>query len=103
MPDQTQQTRFERERVIAALDQSDGCTSKPLRMYGIDELQYSSQAQMFDLIPATRTRTRTRIITSPLFTGDRILGAILQGTLDREIDGMGVPEYLWERREFYPF
>jgi len=56
-------------------------------MYGIDELQYSSEAEMFDLIHAARTR----IITSPVFTGDRILGAILQGTLDREIDGMGNP------------
>jgi len=91
MPDQTQQTRFESGKgFIAALDQSDGSASKPLRMYGIDELQYSSEAEMFDLIHAARTR----IITSPVFTGDRILGAILQGTLDREIDGMGVPEYL---------
>ncbi|MGZ4573352.1 MAG: hypothetical protein ACXVXU_20965, partial [Blastococcus sp.] len=65
---------------IAALDQSGGSTPKALRLYGIDESRYSDDAEMFDLIH----EMRTRIITSPSFSGDRIIGTILfEGTMDR--------------------
>ena len=78
---------------IAALDQSGGSTPKALRLYGIDETAYSGEAEMFDLIH----EMRARIITSPAFGGDRILGAILfEMTMDREIEGKGTAEYLWE-------
>ena len=71
---------------IAALDQSGGSTPKALRLYGIDETGYSDEAEMFDLVH----QMRTRIITSPVFTGERILGAILfEMTMDREIEGQG--------------
>ena len=70
---------------IAALDQSGGSTPKALRLYGIEEDQYSSEDEMFDLVH----QMRTRIITSPAFNGDRILGAILfEMTMDREIEGL---------------
>ena len=76
---------------IAALDQSGGSTPKALRLYGIEESEYSGDAQMFDLIHAMRTR----MIKSPAFTGERVLGAILfEGTMDRDIDGIGSAEYL---------
>jgi fructose-bisphosphate aldolase class I len=90
---------------IAALDQSGGSTPKALRLYGIDESAYSDesgpvQATMFDLIH----QMRTRIITSPVFNGDRILAAILfEQTMDREIDGMGSAEYLWTQKHVVPF
>ena len=72
---------------IAALDQSGGSTPKALRLYGIEESEYSGEAQMFDLIHAMRTR----MIKSPAFTGDRVLGAILfEGTMDRDIDGIEI-------------
>jgi fructose-bisphosphate aldolase class I len=71
---------------IAALDQSGGSTPKALRLYGIEESTYSDDAGMFDLIH----QMRTRIITSPVFNGDRILAAILfEQTMDRQIAGMG--------------
>ena len=71
---------------IAALDQSGGSTPKALRLYGIDDTAYATEAEMFDLVHAMRTR----IITSPAFTGERILGAILfEMTMDREILGKG--------------
>ncbi|MGA1630461.1 MAG: class I fructose-bisphosphate aldolase, partial [Ilumatobacteraceae bacterium] len=77
---------------IAALDQSGGSTPKALALYGIAESEYSGEAQMFDLIHAMRTR----MIKSPAFSGDRVLGAILfEGTMDREIDGVGSATYLW--------
>lgn len=71
---------------IAALDQSGGSTPKALRLYGLDEGAYSDDEQMFDLVHAMRTR----IIASPVFGGDRILGSILfEQTMDREIHGRG--------------
>lgn len=85
--------RFETGRgFIAALDQSGGSTPKALRQYGVDESAYSSESEMFDIIHTARTR----IITSPAFTSERILGAILfEGTLNREIEGRGAADYLW--------
>ena len=85
---------------IAALDQSGGSTPKALRLYGVDENAYSNEAEMFDLIH----EMRTRIITSPVFSGDRILGAILfEMTMDRQIQGKGAAEYLWEEKNIVPF
>ena len=85
---------------IAALDQSGGSTPKALRLYGIEADAYSSDEQMFDLIH----QMRTRIITSPAFTGDHILGAILfEMTMDRQIEGMGSAEYLWNEKSIVPF
>ncbi len=85
---------------IAALDQSGGSTPKALRLYGIPEDAYSGEAEMFDLIH----QMRTRIITSPNFNGDRILGAILfEMTMDRDIEGMGSAEYLWKIKQVVPF
>jgi fructose-bisphosphate aldolase class I len=85
---------------IAALDQSGGSTPKALRLYGIEESEYSGDAQMFDLIHAMRTR----MITSPAFSGERVLGAILfEGTMDRDIEGMGSAEFLWSKKKVIPF
>lgn len=85
---------------IAALDQSGGSTPKALRLYGIEESAYSGDEQMFDLIH----RMRTRIMTSPAFNGDRILGAILfEMTMDRQVEGLGSAEYLWTRKQVVPF
>jgi fructose-bisphosphate aldolase class I len=89
-----------RDGFIAALDQSGGSTPKALRLYGIEEAAWSSEDQMFDLIH----QMRTRIITSPAFNGDRILGAILfEMTMDREIDGVPTSEYLWNQKNVVPF
>ena len=85
---------------IAALDQSGGSTPKALRLYGIEESEYSSDAEMFDLVHAMRTR----IITSKAFNGDRILGAILfEDTMDRDIEGKNTVEYLWNEKQVVPF
>ncbi len=85
---------------IAALDQSGGSTPQALRLYGISEDSYSNRAEMFDLVH----RMRTRIITSPAFDGERILGSILfEDTMDREIDGRPTGEYLWEVKGIVPF
>jgi fructose-bisphosphate aldolase class I len=79
---------------IAALDQSGGSTPKALKGYGIEEGAWSSDAEMFDLIH----RMRVRIITSPSFTGDKVVGAILfERTMDGEADGKPVPQALIER------
>jgi fructose-bisphosphate aldolase class I len=84
---------------IAALDQSGGSTPKALSLYGIDESEYSGEAQMFDLIHAMRTR----MIKSRAFNGDRVLAAILfEGTMDRDIDGMGSAEFLWSKKRVVP-
>ena len=85
---------------IAALDQSGGSTPKALKLYGIDESEYSGEDEMFDLIH----QMRTRIITDPAFNGDRIVGAILfEQTMDRQIDGKGTAEYLWQDKGVVPF
>jgi len=85
---------------IAALDQSGGSTPKALRLYGIAEDAYSGEEQMFDLIH----QMRTRIITSPAFTGERIIGSILfEQTMDRDIEGLGSAEYLWTVKHVVPF
>ena len=85
---------------IAALDQSGGSTPKALRLYGIDESGYGSEAEMFNLIH----QMRTRIMTSPAFTGERILGAILfEMTMDRQVAGKGAAEYLWQDKNVVPF
>ncbi|HQV58367.1 MAG TPA: fructose bisphosphate aldolase [Ilumatobacteraceae bacterium] len=85
---------------IAALDQSGGSTPKALKLYGIDESEYSGDEQMFDKIH----EMRSRIMTSPAFNGDRVLGAILfEGTMDRSVDGLGSAKYLWEKKQVVPF
>ncbi|CAM4033205.1 fructose bisphosphate aldolase [Mycobacterium senriense] len=85
---------------IAALDQSGGSTPKALRLYGIEDNAYSSEKEMFDLIH----QMRSRIITSPAFTGDRVLAAILfEQTMDREIAGKPSTTYLWETKGVVPF
>ena len=85
---------------IAALDQSGGSTPKALRLYGIDESAYSGDAAMFDMIH----QMRTRIVTSPVFGGERILAAILfEQTMDRQIAGAGSAEYLWTQKHVVPF
>ncbi len=85
---------------IAALDQSGGSTPKALRQYGIEESAYSGETEMFDLIHAMRAR----IITSPAFTGDKVIGAILfEQTMDRAIDGIPTATFLWEQRHVVPF
>lgn len=98
-PDQDQ--RFEEgQGFIAALDQSGGSTPRALLQYGIEESEYDSEEEMFDLIH----EARSRIIASPSMDGDRILGAILfEGTLQREVDGQPVAEYLWEGKKILPF
>jgi fructose-bisphosphate aldolase class I len=85
---------------IAALDQSGGSTPKALKLYGLDESAWSSEAEMFDLVHAMRAR----IIKSPAFTGAKVMGAILfEQTMDREIDGTPTAQYLWEKRGVVPF
>jgi fructose-bisphosphate aldolase class I len=84
---------------IAALDQSGGSTPKALKLYGIAETAYSGDAQMMDLIH----QMRTRIITSPAFDGNRILGAILfEATMDRDIQGKPTAQFLWENKRVVP-
>ncbi|MEZ5685803.1 MAG: fructose bisphosphate aldolase [Paracoccaceae bacterium] len=85
---------------IAALDQSGGSTPKALRLYGITEDAYSNETEMFDLIH----QMRARIIKSPAFTGEKVVGAILfEQTMDRAIDGIPTATYLWEQRGVVPF
>ena len=85
---------------IAALDQSGGSTPKALRLYGVGEDAYAGDDEMFDVVHAMRTR----IVTSPVFNGDRILGAILfENTLDRNIGGINSARYLWEEKNVAPF
>lgn len=84
---------------VAALDQSGGSTPKALERYGLDASAYADEAAMFDLVH----EMRTRIMTSPVFTGDRILATILfEMTMDRQVEGMGTAEYLWERKRIVP-
>jgi fructose-bisphosphate aldolase class I len=85
---------------IAALDQSGGSTPKALRLYGIQENTWSSDEEMFTLVH----QMRTRIITSPAFSGERIIGAILfENTMDREIEGQPTADYLWKVKRVVPF
>jgi fructose-bisphosphate aldolase class I len=85
---------------IAALDQSGGSTPKALRLYGIGEDAYSNEEEMFGVVHGMRTR----IITSPAFGGDRIIGAILfENTMDREIEGQPTAAYLWGTKNVVPF
>lgn len=84
---------------VAALDQSGGSTPKALGLYGVDESQYTGDDEMFAAVHAMRTR----IVTSPSFNGDRILGAILfENTMDRQIDGLDSARYLWEKKSVVP-
>ncbi|MFP7492914.1 fructose bisphosphate aldolase [Terribacillus saccharophilus] len=85
---------------IAALDQSGGSTPKALAEYGVPEDAYSNEDEMFKLVHDMRTR----IITSPAFSKDKILGAILfEQTMDREIQGKHTGDYLWEEKGIVPF
>lgn len=85
---------------IAALDQSGGSTPKALKLYGIEESEYSGEEEMFNLIH----QMRSRMMTNSAFTGDRVLGAILfEGTMDRDVEGIGAAEYLWTKKKVIPF
>ncbi|HLR40351.1 MAG TPA: fructose bisphosphate aldolase [Virgibacillus sp.] len=85
---------------IAALDQSGGSTPKALAAYGISEDAYSGEDEMFDLVH----EMRTRIITSPAFDADKILGAILfEQTMDSKIEGMYTADYLAKKKDIVPF
>ena len=85
---------------IAALDQSGGSTPKALKLYGIDESEYSNEEEMFDRIH----EMRSRIVTSPAFTGERVVGAILfEQTMDRQIEGRDTGDYLWGVKGVVPF
>ena len=85
---------------IAALDQSGGSTPKALKLYGIEESEYSGEDEMFNLIH----QMRSRMMTNSAFTGDRVLGAILfEGTRDRDVEGIGAAEYLWTKKKVIPF
>jgi fructose-bisphosphate aldolase class I len=85
---------------IAALDQSGGSTPKALRLYGVEESAYGSEAEMYDLIHSMRAR----IMRSPAFTGDKVVGAILfEQTMDRTVEGQPTATFLWEQRGVVPF
>lgn len=85
---------------IAALDQSGGSTPKALANYGIGEEGYTNDEEMYAVVH----EMRSRIVTSPSFNGDRILGAILfENTMDRDIEGRSTAEYLWEVKNVVPF
>ena len=104
MASQAQQAMLDKIKVqkgfIAALDQSGGSTPKALKLYGIDPSAYSTDEEMFDMVHAMRTR----IITSDVFSGERVLGAILfENTLDRDIEGMPSAKFLWEKKRVVPF
>jgi fructose-bisphosphate aldolase, class I len=97
--EQTEQVR-NGKGFIAALDQSGGSTPKALKLYGIEESAYSGETEMFDMMHAMRAR----IIKSPAFTGEKVVGAILfEQTMDRTIDGVPTATYLWENRHVVPF
>ena len=85
---------------IAALDQSGGSTPKALGLYGVTEDRWSNDDEMFDLVH----QMRSRIVKAESFNGKRIIGAILfEGTMDKEIDGMGSAELLWSQKNVVPF
>jgi fructose-bisphosphate aldolase class I len=84
---------------IAALDQSGGSTPNALKLYGINQDAWSSEEEMYDLVHAMRTR----IMTSPAFTGKRLIGAILfENTMDRTVEGRPTPTYLWDVKGVVP-
>ena len=98
--DQQREIIRSRPGFIAALDQSGGSTPKALRLYGVGEGAWSSEAEMFNLVHAMRTR----IMTSPAFSGERILGAILfENTMNRQVQGRGAAAHLWEAKQVVPF
>ncbi|MEE9428027.1 MAG: fructose bisphosphate aldolase [Paracoccaceae bacterium] len=101
MPNQKQSDQMRSGKgFVAALDQSGGSTPKALGLYGIDSDSYKSDAEMYDMIHAMRTR----IVQAPAFTGQRIVGAILfENTMDREMGGKPTASYLWEDRGTVPF
>jgi fructose-bisphosphate aldolase class I len=100
MNDQQLQKVQSGQGFIAALDQSGGSTPKALKQYGIDEDTYSGDDEMF----AKMHEMRSRIITSPSFSGERVLGAILfENTMDRQIEGRDTAEYLWDVKNVVPF
>jgi fructose-bisphosphate aldolase class I len=85
---------------IAALDQSGGSTPNALRLYGVKESAWSNEDEMFAIVH----QMRARIITSPSFTGERIIAAILfENTMDRDIEGRPTPDYLWNVKRVVPF
>jgi len=85
---------------IAALDQSGGSTPKALGLYGVTKDAWSNDDEMFDVVHAMRSR----IVTCPAFSGERILGAILfENTMDREVDGQSTASYLWNVKNVVPF
>jgi fructose-bisphosphate aldolase class I len=85
---------------VAALDQSGGSTPKALSQYGIQENAWSSDEEMFTIVH----QMRTRIVTSPAFNGERVIGAILfENTMDREIEGQSTADYLWNVKRVVPF
>lgn len=85
---------------IAALDQSGGSTPKALKLYGVDESAYTNDEEMFTCVH----QMRTRIMTSPAFNGERVLGAILfENTLDRDVNGLSSAAYLWQEKNVVPF
>ena len=97
---QMTQQAAEKAGFVAALDQSGGSTPKALKLYGIHDDAWSSDEEMFGLIHDMRAR----IVKSPAFTGDKVMGAILfERTMDGEIDGVPTATYLWEQRGVVPF
>ena len=85
---------------VAALDQSGGSTPKALKLYGVNEGAYASEAEMFDKIH----EMRSRIAQAPAFSGDKVIGAILfEKTMDRQIGGKDSGDYLWQDRGVVPF
>ncbi|NCW60032.1 MAG: class I fructose-bisphosphate aldolase [Rhodobacteraceae bacterium] len=104
MSQDTRSQQFDRIKsapgFIAALDQSGGSTPKALKLYGVEENEYSGDGEMFDLIH----QMRSRIMTSSAFNGDRVLGAILfEMTMDREVEGTPAADYLWNTCGVVPF
>ena len=84
---------------IAALDQSGGSTPKALKAYGVEENAYQNEEEMFDLVH----QMRTRIVTSPAFTQEHILAAILfEQTMERTVEGKPTADYLWEEKGILP-
>ena len=99
VPEQTEQMKSG-QGFVAALDQSGGSTPKALKLYGVEESEYSSEAEMFDLIH----EMRARIVRAPAFTGAKVIGAILfEMTMDREFGGKPAAQYLWEDKRVVPF